>query len=334
MVLPLVGIAAQAAIGGISSHAAAQAQEAAAQQAQRMAQRGYYSGVATQEPWRQAGYNALATIGGMYGWQPAPYATAQDLSATMTPLNAKQVRGLVKQGMSYDQIRQQGRLTGTLNPKAVKRLTRAGLSMDQIQGLSAAQVAQSAPPSVGSTTGGVAAPGGAGGAGGGGGQFDAFFASPDFQLRKQMAEEAIQRTAAAGSGALNPATMLAVGNRVGQMQGEEYGNWFNRLMQIANNGQGAANATMGAGSQYTGQSMNAAQAAGDARASGVLGIGNSISGAIGAGMDYYQMQQYLNKMPQPGTAPRPPTGGAPAGGYSPYGPYAPQYGGYQFPTRP
>ena len=180
------GTAASAVIGGVSANQAAQQQAGAAGAAGRQAQRGYYSNVAVNEPWRQAGNNALATIGGMYGWAPAPYTTAQDLAATNTPLNAKQVRGLLKQGMTYDQIASQGRITGALNPKSVRRLIKAGLTQDQIQGLSAARVAQSAPqPGVAGTSG---APGAAGAPGamppgtpeGADPRFAAFFNSPIF----------------------------------------------------------------------------------------------------------------------------------------------------------
>jgi len=308
----------QAILGAIGSHAAAQQQEAAANEAARMAQRGYYGNVALNEPWRQAGNNALSTIGGMYGWTPAPYASAQDLAATNTPLNAKQVKNLIKRGLTYEQIQAQGRITGNLNPKAIKRLTRAGLSPEQIQGLSASNIAQSAPvaqPAPGAAVAGAPGALPPGTPEGTDPRFAAFFNSPDFQLRRQAAEEAIQRTAAARSGPSNPATMLAVGNRVGAMQGEEYNNWYNRLFQIAQGGQQAAGAVQNAQGNYTGQATNAVGAAGDARASGVLGITNSASNAIGAGMDYYAMQDYLKKMPQQSGPVWRPTAGAYPGTY-------------------
>jgi hypothetical protein len=313
----LAGAGAQAVLGAIGSKQAADAQEEAAKRAQYANQRGYYGNVALQEPWRQAGYNALSTIGGMYGWQPAPYATAQDLVTSNTPITTKQVAKMLKQGVPLSQISQMGTLQG-LNPKAIKRLTKAGLTPEQMQGLTASRVAPAGAPTMAP---GGAAPAGAGGAPGApDDRFGAFFNSPDFLLRKQMAEEAIQRTAAAGSGALNPATQIAVGQRVGAMQGEEYGNWFNRLMTIANGGQQAATNVGGATSQYAGQTGQNAQAVGDARASGVLGVTNSLGAGAGAIGNYYAMQDYLKGMPQqyPGTPP-----------YSPVGPYSQQQGGYR-----
>jgi hypothetical protein len=227
-----------------------------------------------------------------------------------------------------------------LNPKAIKRLRKAGLTPEPMQGLTAAgRLAPSAAPTAAAPGGAPGAPGAlpANAPEGADPRFSAFFNSPDFQLRRQMAEEAIQRTAAAGSGALNPATQIAVGARVGAMQGEEYGNWYNRLMTIANGGQQAATNVGGATSQYAGQTGQNAQAQGDARASGVLGITNSIGGAAGAVGDYYAMQDYYKNMPKypqyPGTPPIAPAGQSP---YSPYGPYSQQNGGYQFqpPWRP
>lgn len=45
----------------------------------------------------------------------------------------------------------------------------------------------------------------------------------------------------------------------------------------------------------------AGTAAGQARASGYLGMGNALTSAIGTGLNYYQGQQLLNRMyPPPG----------------------------------
>ena len=325
-----------ALVGGVSSKNAADQQGGAADAAGRMAQRGLYANLATQEPGRLAGYNALSTIGGMYGWTPAPYTTAQDLAATQTPMTAKQVKGLLRQGMTYDQIHQQGRLT-QINPKTIKRLRAAGLSPEQIQGLAAGNTASSAQPSVGPTAtqpvpAGAAGAPGAPGADGGDPRFAAFFNSPDFQLRYQRAMEGVERSAASRTGALNPATLQAAGATAGEMQGAEYGNWFNRLMQIAQGGEAANNNAAGAGSQYTGQASNAVQGAADARASGVMGIGNSVMSGVNTGINAYLMNKYMNRPPAaPAPGGTPPYVPPPAPGYSPYGPYA---GGYQPPPRP
>ena len=116
-----------------------------------------------------------------------------------------------------------------------------------------------------------------------------------------------------------------MGNRVGEMQGAEYGNWFNRLMSIAQGGQQAAGNVTGATSQYTGQAMGATQAQGDARASGVLGVGNSITGAIGAGTNAYLLNNYLNPRQPPGPTPQPINSGQAANAFAQIPTFNPVY---------
>jgi hypothetical protein len=126
-------------------------------------------------------------------------------------------------------------------------------------------------------------------------------ADPGYAFRQSEGLKAIERSAAARGGALSGGTMRGI-ERFGQgLASEEYGNAFNRyqtnqsnrfnrLASIAGLGQTATSATGAAGSNYanaiTGISNanatnqgNAFLAAGNARASGYAGIGNSIASA-------------------------------------------------------
>lgn len=126
-------------------------------------------------------------------------------------------------------------------------------------------------------------------------------ADPGYAFRQAEGMKAIERSAAARGGALSGGALRGI-QRFGQgLASEEYGNAFNRyqtnqtnrfnrLASVAGVGQ-TANAALGqAGSNYanaiTGISQadatnqgNAILAAGNARASGYAGIGNSLAGA-------------------------------------------------------
>jgi hypothetical protein len=130
-----------------------------------------------------------------------------------------------------------------------------------------------------------------------------FEADPGYAFRQAEGMKAIERSAAARGGALSGGAVKAA-ERFGQgLASEEYGrafdryntnqaNTFNRLASLAGLGQTANAATGAAGSNYanaiTGISQadaanqgNALLAAGNARASGYLGIGNALGGGLG-----------------------------------------------------
>jgi hypothetical protein len=76
-----------------------------------------------------------------------------------------------------------------------------------------------------------------------------------------------------------------------------------------------------AGQQYATGAGEALTSGAAARASGYVGAANAMTGALGTGLNFYQNQQYLNKL-QPQNVPS--TGG---GGYSDYAPTG-GYGNY------
>lgn len=131
-----------------------------------------------------------------------------------------------------------------------------------------------------------------------------FEADPGYAFRQAEGMRAIERSAAARGGALSGGALRAT-QRFGQgLASEEYGNafnryqtnqtnQFNRLASLAGVGQQANAALQQAGAGYanaiTGISQadatnqgNAILAAGNARASGYLGVGNAIGNALAA----------------------------------------------------
>ena len=233
-----------AVIGGIASKkagdTAARAQEQAAQTSAAAQERMFQKQVELQEPWRQAGVNALAQLQRQTGAMPAAFSGQVDMSQ-----------------------------------------------------------------------------------------------DPGYAFRLAEGQKALERSAAARGGLLSGA-MLKGTQRFGQeLASQEYQNaynralteynarvareatGYNRLAELAGVGQTATGALSSA-AQNLGANLGdlyygAGTGAGQARASGYLGMGNAVTSALGTGLNYYQGQQLMNKMfPASGAG-----AGTFGGGYSP-----------------
>jgi hypothetical protein len=139
-----------------------------------------------------------------------------------------------------------------------------------------------------------------------------FQADPGYQFRMSEGMKALERSAAARGGLLSGSTLRAT-QRFGQdLASQEYQNAFNRyqaertarlnpLQSLAGVGQSSAQALAGqAGQLGSSLSQNYLQsgiAAGQARASGYLGAQNAITGGLGSALNFYQNQQFLNRLP-------------------------------------
>lgn len=283
----IAGQALSAGLGAIGANRAASAQEAAARRSQDAAYRGQLTSMQMNEPGRAIGYGALADIGNLFGYATPAYTSIGDLTRTMTRLGAKEVNQALKQGMTFEQIAQLGTL-GDLNAKQLKKLGKR-LTPEQIMqlrvGPQAAPAASGAPAQPDTTPQA--------------GNMDRFFASPDYQFRQQEGAKAIDRAAAARGGALGGNALRAQTEYASNLASGEFGNYFNRLMQVAGIGQNATGATQNAVSQGTQQQMNAQQAIGDARASGIMGVANSVGSAINNGLSLYALQNYLRPAAPP-----------------------------------
>ena len=88
---------------------------------------------------------------------------------------------------------------------------------------------------------------------------------------------------------------------------QEYTNAFNRyyteranrlqpLQSLAGVGQSAANTLTGAAGTLGGQIGSNIIGAGNAAAAGQIGVANSITSGVGQGINFYQNQQYMNKL--------------------------------------
>jgi hypothetical protein len=273
-----------AGAGIFASNQAANAQEEAAKQAADTQRRNMMMQLQLQEPQRNLGYQALGDLSSLYGYSQSPYTPVSQLQANLTPITAKGAAKYLKQGVSYDQLQGMGTL-GALGEKAIKRLTKAGLTIDQIHGLQGmgrqqpTQGAQPAQPQAG--------------------DMSRFFTSPDYTFRRDEGQRNIGNSFAARGGAASGNALRALSQFNSNLASGEFNNYRNNLMQMAGMGTAANNQTAQAGNQYAANLGNSQMAQGDARASGIMGAANSITGAINSGFNNYYAGQYLNNMQQP-----------------------------------
>jgi hypothetical protein len=300
----LIGTGVSALGGLLGSSSAAKKQEEAAKEAQELARRNYLAGLQINEPTRFTGNQALNEINSVFGYQSSPYTSMQQLVGTATPMSSRNVAKALKNGMSYEQIQQMGgTLAGRMNPKSMRRLTKAGLTPEQIMGLSAGRQGQTmGAPAVAQQQGptGMAA----------------FQASPDYQFRLNEGQRDMGNSFAARGGAASGNALRALTTFNQGMASGEFGNWFNRRMDLVDGGSRSAAATQNAGNQYAQGAGNAIQAQGDARASGIMGGVNAVNGAIGNGLNAWAWNQYGRQSPGGYSGG---SGTTPNGGYGGYG---------------
>lgn len=142
---------------------------------------------------------------------------------------------------------------------------------------------------------------------------------PGYAFRLSEGMKALERSAAARGGLLSGGTLKGI-QRYGQdLASQEYQNaynraltqynaavqreatGYNRLAALAGIGQTATGALASqagqAGANLGNLYMNAGQAAGQARASGYLGLGNTLTGGLGTGLNYLQAQELMSRFP-------------------------------------
>jgi hypothetical protein len=111
-------------------------------------------------------------------------------------------------------------------------------------------------------------------------QYGGFFASPDYQFRK---DESIKAANAglASRGLLNSgAAVRAKTALAGNLASSEFGDWWNRLAGVAGVGQTATQATSNAGQNAANNISAAYQNAGNARASAYMNTGAAINNGL------------------------------------------------------
>lgn len=143
-----------------------------------------------------------------------------------------------------------------------------------------------------------------------------FFQSPDYQFNLAEGQKAIDRSLAARGRSLSGAGVKEGIRYASGMASNEFGNFYNRLANLAGIGQAATQATTTAGMNAANNISQNQIYAGNARANGYMNTGQAINNAVQGGISNYMLARYLQPQnPSPGTPPY-------AGGTSdPYGFY-------------
>jgi hypothetical protein len=141
---------------------------------------------------------------------------------------------------------------------------------------------------------------------------DQFKADPGYAFRMSEGMKALERSAAARGGLMSGATLKGI-TRYGQdAASQEYQNAFNRFQAeragtlnpfqaLAGTAQSSAN-VLGQQAGQLGQQLGSnIIGAGNAQAAGQIGSANAFSSALGQGINFYQNQALLNRLPTYGT---------------------------------
>lgn len=134
--------------------------------------------------------------------------------------------------------------------------------------------------------------------------YSSFFNSPDYNFAQSQGQKGVINAANAQGVGLSGGTLKDLATFNSGLASQQYGNYFNRLMGLSQQG---ANAAAGLGNLATGQANNATsaangignttQAVGQANASGIVGGTNAITGSVNSGISNSLLANYLGKSP-------------------------------------
>jgi hypothetical protein len=129
-----------------------------------------------------------------------------------------------------------------------------------------------------------------------------FFESPDYQFNLAEGQKAIDRSLAARGRTLSGAGVKEGIRYASGMASNEFGNFYNRLANLAGIGQTATRSTATAGMNAANNIAQNHLYAGNARANGYMQTGQAVNNAVQGGIQNYMLYQYLNKPPVTGGA--------------------------------
>lgn len=299
MPMPAVGIAAasigSSAIGAISANKAAKAQERAADQQVALQREVFDEQKKMFTPYRQSGDRALAAYEYEMGLGPRPrYASAgpkQAAPSVHRPIRQAQSARLSNDETSLRRLGLGGDGRSISVVDALQAASRSGGDKDDTLIAQAAlgwgqkkpqQNALSVPTDPQPSTHGalgLSAPPGVNGAGYGG-----FRATPGYKFRMQQGLDAVEAGAGRRHGLVSGATMQAMGQFGQNYASQEHDKYMNRLGGLMQQGQASAAMTATAGNNYAQGAGNALANAGNAAASGAIGVGNALQGGINNGL--------------------------------------------------
>jgi hypothetical protein len=123
------------------------------------------------------------------------------------------------------------------------------------------------------------------------GGYRGFQETPGYQYMLDEGQNALAKYAAARGMRLSGSTLQRSQEHATGLANQEYSTHLNRLSGLAGTGQTATNTGIAAGQNYANAAGNALMQAGQARASGYMGVNNAIQGGISNLYSVYGMQQ-------------------------------------------
>lgn len=114
--------------------------------------------------------------------------------------------------------------------------------------------------------------------------YSSFFASPDYQFRRNEGMRDLGSSFAARGGAFSGNALRALTDYNSNLAAGEYGNYFNRMAALAGVGQAATNQASSAAGQAGANISNLLSQQGQARASGIMGSANSLGNTLNSGL--------------------------------------------------
>jgi hypothetical protein len=109
--------------------------------------------------------------------------------------------------------------------------------------------------------------------------YSQFTSSPDYQFAQQQGNLAVQRQLAATGQEASGGALKAISDYNQGLASQQYGNYYNRLLSLAQMGNNAATGLNNTSTQMSSNIGNTTQAVGQAQASGIVGGVNALSSA-------------------------------------------------------
>jgi len=256
------------AMGSSAARSAARSQSRSADAATAEQRRQYDLSRQDLSPWRNVGTQALNQMASLYGFQPQAAPSAPPPGGNWMTGGGASTGGIG------------GGLGGFLRRWGDNARIEAdgGYSVADLGTGWASGGGPAAEPGS-SPMGGGAAPSG----------MAAFFTSPDYTFRRDEGTRGLEQSAAARGGAFSGNALRGITDFSSNLAAGEYGNYWNRLAGLAGVGQTATSEGIRAGQNFANQYGANTMAAGDARASGIMGGANSWSNALNSGLNNYML---------------------------------------------
>lgn len=269
---------ASAGIGYASSRQAARAGQRGADAATGEQARQYDQTRADFAPYRVTGEGALGQLAKLYG---LPFATSDQWKSQQPQLvgDTELPAGTTTKsvGKGWYEVWYGGQRIGTLKPGGGNGqfVNDTGADIPALMRQSQQQ-AQAANASTGP-------------------DMSVFTESPDYQFNLAEGQKAIDRSLAARGRSLSGAGVREGVRYASGMASNEFGNFYNRLANIAGLGQSATGSTAAAGANAANNISQNQLFAGQSRANGYLQTGQAINNSVQGGIQNYMLAQYLKK---------------------------------------